>query len=165
MFDLGAGELLLIVFVVLILFGPKKLPELAQSLGRGMREFKRAQREFTEQINQAVSDDHYRKQRGPELQSPEGSVARGASRRSVANDAPAAGALAGDASSADVPPGETPTADADHPSPVLTSADNLASDASTPAAPTAESDVSTSSAPESASSVPPPIDHSARPQG
>lgn len=84
MFDLGAGELLLIVFVVLILFGPKKLPELAQSLGRGMREFKRAQREFTEQINQAVSDDHYRKQRGPELQSPDGSVARGGTRRSIA---------------------------------------------------------------------------------
>jgi sec-independent protein translocase protein TatA len=81
MFDLGAGELVLIVFVVLILFGPKKLPELAQSLGRGMREFKRAQREFTEQINQAVNDDHYRKQRGPELERPEGSVARGGTRR------------------------------------------------------------------------------------
>ena len=83
MFDLGAGELLLIVFVVLILFGPKKLPELAQSLGRGMREFKRAQREFTEQINQAVSDEHYGRQRGPELRSPEGAVSRGSSRRSV----------------------------------------------------------------------------------
>ena len=54
MFDIGGGELLLILIFVLITFGPKKLPELAQSLGRGLREFKRAQREFTEQINSAI---------------------------------------------------------------------------------------------------------------
>jgi sec-independent protein translocase protein TatA len=54
MFDIGGGELLLILIVVLIAFGPKKLPELAQSLGRGIREFKRAQRDFTEQINSAI---------------------------------------------------------------------------------------------------------------
>lgn len=81
MFDLGAGELVLIVFVVLILFGPKKLPELAQSLGRGMREFKRAQREFTEQINQAVNDDHYKKKSVAERETPAGAVSRGGSRR------------------------------------------------------------------------------------
>jgi len=60
MFDIGGGELLLIVLVILIMFGPKKLPELAQSLGRGMREFKRAQREFTEQISTAMSDEQRR---------------------------------------------------------------------------------------------------------
>lgn len=54
MFDIGGGELLLILIVVLIAFGPKKLPELAQSLGRGIREFKRAQRDFTDQINSAI---------------------------------------------------------------------------------------------------------------
>lgn len=94
MFDLGAGELVLIVFVVLILFGPKKLPELAQSLGRGMREFKRAQREFTEQINQAVSSEHYNKKRGPELDRPQGSVARTGSRRSGSTEG-ASGASSG----------------------------------------------------------------------
>src|SRR5690349_7202984 len=81
MFDLGGGELLLIALAVLVLFGPKKLPELAQSLGRGMREFKRAQREFTEQINQAVSDDHYQQRRTPDLPRPSGSVARPGSTR------------------------------------------------------------------------------------
>lgn len=60
MFDIGGGELLLIVLVILILFGPKKLPELAQSLGRGLREFKRAQREFTDQINNAMSEEQRR---------------------------------------------------------------------------------------------------------
>jgi len=54
MFDIGGGELMLILIVVLIAFGPKKLPELAQSLGRGIREFKRAQRDFTDQINNAI---------------------------------------------------------------------------------------------------------------
>lgn len=38
----GSGELLLIMGVVLLLFGGKKLPEFAKNLGRGIREFKRA---------------------------------------------------------------------------------------------------------------------------
>ncbi len=63
MFDIGSGELLLILIVVLIAFGPKKLPELAQSLGRGIREFKRAQREFTDQINSAIQHEHQRQTR------------------------------------------------------------------------------------------------------
>ncbi len=57
MFDLGGGELLLILIAVLLLFGPKKLPHLAQSLGKGLREFKRAQREFTDQINTAMAEE------------------------------------------------------------------------------------------------------------
>jgi sec-independent protein translocase protein TatA len=84
MFDLGGGELLLIVLAVLVLFGPKKLPELAQSLGRGMREFRRAQREFAEQINMAVHDDEQRKQGslgrqfpGLNPQIPDNTVSRG----------------------------------------------------------------------------------------
>jgi len=63
MFDIGSGELLLILIAVLVFFGPKKMPELARSVGRGMREFKRAQREFTDQINSAFSDEESR-QRG-----------------------------------------------------------------------------------------------------
>lgn len=38
----GSGEVLLILVVALILFGGKRLPEFAQSLGRGIREFKKA---------------------------------------------------------------------------------------------------------------------------
>lgn len=41
----GAPEILLIVFVVLLLFGSKKLPELARSLGKSLNEFKRGQTE------------------------------------------------------------------------------------------------------------------------
>jgi sec-independent protein translocase protein TatA len=38
----GSGEILVVLFLVLILFGGKKLPEFAQSLGKGIREFKKA---------------------------------------------------------------------------------------------------------------------------
>ncbi len=39
-FGLGAGELLLILAIALVVLGPKKLPEAGRSLGRGLREFK-----------------------------------------------------------------------------------------------------------------------------
>ncbi|MCU7491717.1 MAG: twin-arginine translocase TatA/TatE family subunit [Bacteroidota bacterium] len=43
--NLGAGEIILIVLVILIFFGPKKIPEIAQGIGKGMREFKKAMRD------------------------------------------------------------------------------------------------------------------------
>ena len=39
---MGTGEILVILVIILILFGGKKLPEFAQSLGKGIREFKKA---------------------------------------------------------------------------------------------------------------------------
>ncbi|MBM7702407.1 twin-arginine translocase TatA/TatE family subunit [Metabacillus iocasae] len=40
--NLGMGEIILIVFVALLLFGPKKLPELGKAVGNTLREFKNA---------------------------------------------------------------------------------------------------------------------------
>lgn len=40
--NLGFGEIMLIVFVALLLFGPKKLPELGKAAGKTLREFKNA---------------------------------------------------------------------------------------------------------------------------
>ncbi|MCB9230180.1 MAG: twin-arginine translocase TatA/TatE family subunit [Bacteroidia bacterium] len=51
MFGLGVQELLIILFVVLLLFGAKKLPELARGMGRGIREFKDASREIKREID------------------------------------------------------------------------------------------------------------------
>ena len=45
---LGGWEIVLILAVVLILFGAKKLPELAKGLGQGIKEFKKATREVTD---------------------------------------------------------------------------------------------------------------------
>jgi len=41
-FNVGGGEIILILAIVLILFGAKKLPELAKGLGQGIKEFKKA---------------------------------------------------------------------------------------------------------------------------
>ncbi|MDB6054029.1 MAG: Sec-independent protein translocase TatE [Verrucomicrobiales bacterium] len=62
-FGMGGGEIILILVVVLLLFGAKKMPELAKGLGQGIREFKKASREVTEEIQHHtndVEDDHYR---------------------------------------------------------------------------------------------------------
>lgn len=53
---IGGSELLLIVFVLLLLFGGKKLPELMKGLGRGIRDFKDAVSSETEQIKEMVED-------------------------------------------------------------------------------------------------------------
>lgn len=55
--SLGFGEILVILFIVLLLFGAKKLPELARGLGQGMREFKRATNEVQEEIKAATNLD------------------------------------------------------------------------------------------------------------
>src|SRR5260370_35229397 len=50
MFDIGLQELVLIFVIALLLFGPKNLPQLGRSLGRAMREFRRASDEFRSTI-------------------------------------------------------------------------------------------------------------------
>ena len=51
MFGIGMPEMILILAIALIVIGPKKLPDLAKSLGRAMNEFKRATREIKESID------------------------------------------------------------------------------------------------------------------
>jgi sec-independent protein translocase protein TatA len=53
---LGGWEIVLILAVVLILFGARKLPELARGLGQGIREFKKATREVTDEIQNATDE-------------------------------------------------------------------------------------------------------------
>jgi TatA/E family protein of Tat protein translocase len=58
MFGIGMPEMILILAIALIVIGPKKLPDLAKSLGRAMREFKKATNEFKEtmQIDSELAD-------------------------------------------------------------------------------------------------------------
>ena len=51
MFGLGIGEILVILVIALIFIGPKKLPELAKNLGKGMREFQNAMRGINNSID------------------------------------------------------------------------------------------------------------------
>jgi TatA/E family protein of Tat protein translocase len=50
MFGLGFGELILIFLIALIFIGPKKLPELAKGLGQGIKEFQKAAKGLTDQL-------------------------------------------------------------------------------------------------------------------
>ncbi len=56
LFNLGGGEIILILALVLILFGAKKLPELAKGLGTGIKEFKKATRDVTDEIHTAMEE-------------------------------------------------------------------------------------------------------------
>jgi TatA/E family protein of Tat protein translocase len=50
MFDIGGAEFLVIGLAVLLLFGPKKIPEVMRSVGKGLRYFRQAQEDFRNQI-------------------------------------------------------------------------------------------------------------------
>jgi TatA/E family protein of Tat protein translocase len=52
--NLGFPEMMFIFILALILFGPKKLPEIGRQIGKGLAEFKRASREFQSQIEDEV---------------------------------------------------------------------------------------------------------------
>ena len=56
---LGGWEIVLILAVVLILFGAKKLPELAKGLGQGIKEFKKASSEVTSELQRAADVNDY----------------------------------------------------------------------------------------------------------
>ena len=55
--DIGTGEIMLILLVVLLLFGAKKIPELARGMGRGIREFKDATKEIKNEMDSAIKDE------------------------------------------------------------------------------------------------------------
>jgi sec-independent protein translocase protein TatA len=53
---IGATEIILVLAVVLILFGAKKIPELAKGMGQGIKEFKKATREVTDEVQKAADE-------------------------------------------------------------------------------------------------------------
>jgi sec-independent protein translocase protein TatA len=54
--NLGAGEIILILLVVLLLFGAKKIPELARGIGKGMSEFKKGLKDVEEEIKSSDTE-------------------------------------------------------------------------------------------------------------
>lgn len=54
---IGTTEVLVIFFLILLLFGAKKLPELAKGMGKAMHEFKRASSEIEDEVKSAIDTD------------------------------------------------------------------------------------------------------------
>ena len=54
--NLGPWEIVLIILFVIILFGGKKLPELARGMGLGLKEFKKATREIKDEVQNAADE-------------------------------------------------------------------------------------------------------------
>jgi|TARA_B100001750_G_scaffold194064_1_gene165325 sec-independent protein translocase protein TatA len=55
-FSPGMPEILLVLAVILIFFGAKKLPELAKGMGQGIKEFKKATRDVNHELERAIDD-------------------------------------------------------------------------------------------------------------
>ena len=55
--NLGGPDLLVILLIILVLFGAKKLPELARGLGQAIKEFQKAKDEFTDELHKAGPSD------------------------------------------------------------------------------------------------------------
>ena len=59
--SIGMPELIIIFLVVLLLFGSKRLPELAKGLGKGMHEFKKATRELRDELDISEIEQDFKK--------------------------------------------------------------------------------------------------------
>ncbi len=73
MFGIGLQELLVIMVVALIVLGPKRIPELARALGKGLAEFRRATGDITDEFRSAQNllEDECRKARADATSPPE----------------------------------------------------------------------------------------------
>ncbi len=78
--NLGFSEMVFIFFLALIIFGPKKLPEIGRQIGKALNEFKRASNEFKAQIESEINNLELESK--PEIlppnRPPQGAVASGA---------------------------------------------------------------------------------------
>lgn len=54
MFNIGMGELIVILLIILLLFGASRLPEIAKALGKSVREFKKAVKGIEDDIDEAA---------------------------------------------------------------------------------------------------------------
>jgi len=62
MFGLGPQEIILILLVVLLLFGAKRIPEVARGLGKGIREFKKAAKDIEDEVKIEEGEEKEKKE-------------------------------------------------------------------------------------------------------
>jgi TatA/E family protein of Tat protein translocase len=90
MLNIGPQELLLILLVALLVVGPKRLPELSRTIGRGLREFRKAQDEVTKTIRLGLDEAE------PATRKPTGASGTGDAAKSAQQEAAATGQPAPD---------------------------------------------------------------------
>ncbi len=83
MFNIGPTELMVILVLALIVFGPKKLPEMGRSIGKGLREFRKAQMDIKREKLHGIRVQRVPRRRtaGARLSRPSSSALRPRSRR------------------------------------------------------------------------------------
>ena len=101
---LGGPELFLILVIALIVFGPRKLPEIGQSMGKMLREFRKASNEFKRTVEDEVESDRIR-QSTPQIQAPTGEPEVASQQPSAEPSAPVEEPAASESSQA--PPGSS----------------------------------------------------------
>src|SRR2546423_14735699 len=95
--NLAGPDLIVILLIILVLFGAKKLPELAKGMGQAVKEFQKAKDEFSDELNKAGKTEQASAK--PELQSPASTVPR------VENPSPASAQPRPDPNQT-IPPGD-----------------------------------------------------------
>ena len=102
MFGIGMPELMVIMVVALVVLGPKRLPEIARALGKGLAEFRRATSDVNEELRKAqraIED---------EARAAEAAVRRAAAEKKAAAVKPAEGAVPVGAATTDAKPEPDP---------------------------------------------------------
>ena len=57
MFNIGPTEIIVILLLALIVFGPKRLPEIGRTVGKGLREFRQATQDVKDELSRTMSDE------------------------------------------------------------------------------------------------------------
>ena len=89
--NLGGPDLIIILLIILVLFGAKKLPELARGLGQAIKEFQKAKDEFTDELHKAGQTDAPTKTNTPAATVPRTDAAPTSATRPDPNQAVAPG--------------------------------------------------------------------------
>lgn len=98
MFNIGPAEMIVILLIALIVFGPKRLPEIGRTVGKSLREFRRASQDLRDEFESSLQD---------EADTPAAEPAKGAGGANLPETETAAGPDGSGSSSLD---GSTPTA-------------------------------------------------------
>jgi TatA/E family protein of Tat protein translocase len=85
--NLGFPEMMFLILLALLIFGPKKLPEIGRHIGRGLAEFKRASTDFKNQLEDEVRQLEIEEASKQQIRAPEGTVAGRAAAESAQSTA------------------------------------------------------------------------------